>query len=102
MCILYCSDDNKGLTAKELLEYIHDDSFETNVEFFNEESFQEILDSKTGETSTSESYNYKNSIKSIIKRLTDVEMNGYSPLQNTKADGSIEKSGMDDGKSQEK
>lgn len=47
------------------------------------------MDTKIGGTS-SESLDYKSSIKSIIERLNDVEINGYSPLEITKTDGSDE------------
>ncbi len=83
------SSNDEGLTAKELLEHIHNGNFEKKLDF-NEDSFQEILDTKIGGTS-SESLDYKNSIKSIIERLNDVEINGYSPLEITKTDASDEK-----------
>jgi hypothetical protein len=91
-----CSSSNdEGLTAKELLEHINNGDFEKKLDF-NEDSFQEILDSKLGRNS-SESLDYKNSIKSIIERLNDVETNGYSPLEITKTDGPNEKSDNDSG-----
>jgi len=77
---LTCRISNEqGVTAKELIEFIHAGDHANNLEF-NSNGLQDIIDGKR-DSSAKDRAAYEEAIESLIGRLNDVELNGYTPLK---------------------
>lgn len=76
--------NEKGVTPKELLEFIHDENYSNSLDY-NKDGMDEIVrDKLSGNAKACEAY--KNTLVDLITRLNDVEINGYRPSEMKKVD----------------
>ena len=89
LIMLFRTSNDKGVTVKELLELIQNETYVDKLNF-NKESFQEMIQVQI-KSRASDCLPYVKSIKGLIERLNDVEANGYSPIQKIQGDPSNDK-----------
>ncbi len=71
--------NEKGVTPKELLEFIHDENYSNSLDYSKEGMDYIVHDKLKGKPAHCESY--KNTLVDLITRLNDVEINGYRPME---------------------